>query len=90
MIVSAGDNFYEDGVADVNDTQWHDTYEDVFVGASVKDIPWYSVLGNHDYHRSPDAQIAYRSDRWNMPDFWFSFEKPITNCPQVYYESLCL
>jgi acid phosphatase len=32
-------------------------------------VPWYPVLGNHDYRGSVDAQAAYarRNRRWRMP-----------------------
>ncbi len=32
-------------------------------------MPWWAILGNHDYHGNCDAQIAYSkgSQRWNMP-----------------------
>lgn len=35
-------------------------------------LPWYALLGNHDYVQNPQAQIQYSQQRldarWNMPD----------------------
>ena len=70
FILSVGDNFYEDGVCSVKDPQWEESFEKVYHQESLQ-VPWYSILGNHDYH-SPgncDAQTQYHqvNARWNMP-----------------------
>jgi len=72
FIVSAGDNFYPDGVASVEDYQWIVSYEQVYKSFSLN-CPWYVVLGNHDYRGNVEAQIAYseRSRRWNLPQRFF-------------------
>ena len=72
FVISVGDNFYEDGVASVDDPQWQTSFEQVYTAPSLQ-VPWHVVLGNHDYHLSSDAQIAYSktSKRWNMPDRYF-------------------
>ena len=68
FIISTGDNFYEDGVQSAQDPQWQISYERVY-GAESLQIPWHVVLGNHDYHGKPDAQISYSkiSARWHLP-----------------------
>jgi acid phosphatase len=68
FIISVGDNFYEDGVSSVDDVQWHESFEDVYTTPSLQ-VPWYVILGNHDYHWNCDAQIEYskKSPRWTMP-----------------------
>jgi tartrate-resistant acid phosphatase type 5 len=73
FVISVGDNFYEDGVASVNDVQWRESFEDVYTARSLQ-VPWYSILGNHDYHWNCDAQIAYsqKSPRWRMPARYFT------------------
>ena len=72
FIVSVGDNFYEDGIASVEDPQWQTSFEKVYSAASLQ-VPWYVILGNHDYHNNCDAQIAYgqTNKRWNMPARYF-------------------
>lgn len=73
FIVSVGDNFYEDGVASVTDDHWEKSFEKVYTAPSLQ-VPWWVVLGNHDYHGDCDAQIAYsqHSQRWNMPARYFT------------------
>jgi acid phosphatase len=68
FVISVGDNFYEDGVASVDDPQWQSSFEKVYSAPSLQ-VPWHVALGNHDYHGSCGAQIAYHqvSQRWNMP-----------------------
>jgi hypothetical protein len=67
FIVNVGDNFYYNGVASTTDKQWKDDWTNTFTAQSLQ-VPWYSVLGNHDYAGNPDAQINYPYDkRWVMP-----------------------
>jgi tartrate-resistant acid phosphatase type 5 len=68
FIISVGDNFYEDGVQSIDDVQWQESFEDVYRDPALQ-LPWYCILGNHDYHANCDAQIAYGriNPRWNMP-----------------------
>ena len=68
FIISVGDNFYEDGVASVDDPQWQTSFEKVYAAPSLQ-VPWQVILGNHDYHGNCDAQLAYGKarPRWNMP-----------------------
>jgi tartrate-resistant acid phosphatase type 5 len=72
FIVSVGDNFYEDGVASVNDRQWQTSFEKVYRDPALQ-IPWQVILGNHDYHGNCDAQLEYGRNhpRWNMPARYF-------------------
>ncbi|MDF2797587.1 MAG: hypothetical protein K0R85_331, partial [Devosia sp.] len=68
FVISTGDNFYERGVASTGDPLWQTAFEDVYSAPALQ-VPWYVVLGNHDYNGTPDAELAYalRSRRWNMP-----------------------
>jgi tartrate-resistant acid phosphatase type 5 len=68
FIISVGDNFYEDGVASVQDPQWERSFENVYTARSLQ-VPWYIALGNHDYRGSVQAQLDYsKTDkRWIMP-----------------------
>jgi len=72
FVISAGDNFYEDGVTGIADPQWQSSFEQIYAAASLQ-TPWYAILGNHDYRGDVAAQIAYsdHSPRWRMPDRWF-------------------
>ncbi|MGA9659946.1 MAG: tartrate-resistant acid phosphatase type 5 family protein [Asticcacaulis sp.] len=72
-VVTVGDNFYEDGVVSVDDPKWRTYFEDVYSGPSLKPLPWYATLGNHDYGSAPQAQVAYSeiSERWHMPERYY-------------------
>lgn len=68
FIISVGDNFYEDGVTSVDDPHWQKSFEEVYRDPALQ-VPWYCILGNHDYHSNCDAQLAYSKihPRWKMP-----------------------
>lgn len=72
MIISTGDNFYDNGIASVSDPYWQTSFESIYQGPHLF-IDWYVVLGNHDYRGNWQAQIDYSeiSRRWNMPAQYF-------------------
>jgi tartrate-resistant acid phosphatase type 5 len=84
FIISVGDNFYEDGVFTVDDPQWQTSFENVY-GAPSLQVPWHVALGNHDYHGSCDAQLAYakKNPRWNMPARYFVRSEKIDDATTV-------
>lgn len=68
MIVTTGDNFYDNGIASVDDPLWISAFESIYHGPNLF-VNWHPVLGNHDYRGNWQAQIDYsqRSRRWQMP-----------------------
>ncbi|MEO1053230.1 MAG: metallophosphoesterase [Bacteroidota bacterium] len=72
FIISTGDNFYNNGIASVQDPYWISSYENVYNGTHLF-CDWYVILGNHDYRGNIQAQIDYSqiSRRWNMPDRYY-------------------
>lgn len=77
FVVTTGDNFY-DGVTSVHDAHWRESYEAVYNSPSLQ-IPWYVVLGNHDYQGCVQAQLdyVYLSARWRLPARYYAIEKAI-------------
>lgn len=67
FVVSTGDNFYDSGLPDVAAPQFSSSFTNVYSNASLQ-VPWYSVLGNHDYYGNALAQLhprlAARDPRW--------------------------
>lgn len=68
-VINTGDNFYEAGVANVEDdqflTSWYNVYNDP---VPIK-APWYGVLGNHDRYGDAQAQfeLGTRHPSWIIP-----------------------
>eukprot|EP01047_Picozoa_sp_COSAG01_P006409 COSAG01_NODE_231_length_21019_cov_104.980501_18_plen_321_part_00 len=77
-VMLLGDNFYGSGIhGDDTSCRFKKTFEDVYSAASLKDIPFYAIAGNHDHGGNVSAQIAYTADqtRWKYPDWFYSFNK---------------
>ena len=76
FILTTGDNFYPNGVASTQDPYWISSFENVYKGFGLF-VPWYAILGNHDYRGNYQAEIDYTnvSQRWNMPAPYYVKEK---------------
>ncbi|KAJ8040893.1 Tartrate-resistant acid phosphatase type 5 [Holothuria leucospilota] len=74
FIAELGDNFYHNGVSDVLDPRFQDTFETVYDAESLTDVPWYITAGNHDWDGNVHAQVEYSrvSERWNYPSLYYS------------------
>jgi hypothetical protein len=76
-----GDNFYHNAAlgGGVTDQRWESGFEKMYPKESFP-CPCPAILGNHDYHDSPDGpgkQLAYAgtgSTRWTMPAKWYRLE----------------
>lgn len=85
-----GDNFYQNGVSSVDDPQWGAKFEQPYDRPGLNGLPFYAVLGNHDYGITStgdkQAQIDYTflpvgigpgmraSDKWTMPAAWYDVQ----------------
>jgi len=71
-----GDNFYPAGVKSVDDPLWKLYFEQVYDTTHLARLPWYALLGNHDYGGNARAQIEYsqKNPRWIMPAEYWSHE----------------
>lgn len=69
-----GDNFYPSGVQNLNDRLWEQAFE---LPYALLNIPFYVLLGNHDYKGNVEAQIQYskKSSKWHMPSRYYTFSK---------------
>jgi len=86
FIVATGDNIYPDGVASTQDPLWRLSFEDVFYQYPLHRA-WYAVLGNHDYHGNPQAQVDYSkvSQRWHMPARYYAFKRKIAGSNEALF-----
>ena len=83
FVCGLGDNIYENGCYGVKDKQFQTKFEKPYSNISDK-IPFYMVLGNHDYgysnqsldrKRNARCQIDYsdHSKKWRMDNSYYTF-----------------
>lgn len=72
FVIAVGDNFYDDGVNSVDDPKWTSLWTDIYT-STLGQLPWLTLMGNHDWKGNPDAQIEYSKihPRWQMPDYFY-------------------
>ena len=73
-VIAAGDVHHFEGVRSVNDPLWMTNYELIYSHPELM-IPWYAILGNHEYRGNTQAVIDYSkvSARWNVPGRYYTF-----------------
>ena len=73
FVVAAGDVHHFEGVRSVNDPLWMTNYELIYSHPDLM-IPWYPILGNHEYRSNTQAVIDYSnvSARWRMTDRYYT------------------
>jgi tartrate-resistant acid phosphatase type 5 len=79
FIINLGDSFYNDGVTSLTDPMWQSHFETIY-DPEILNMPFYSVLGNHDYKGNIEAQLNYTSpnnDRWQMPNRYYTIRKTL-------------
>lgn len=72
-VVAAGDVHHFEGVRSVNDPLWMTNYELIYSHPELM-IPWYPILGNHEYRGNTQAVLDYAqvSARWEMPARYYT------------------
>lgn len=73
FVVAAGDVHHFEGVRSVNDPLWMTNYELIYSHPDLM-LPWYPILGNHEYRGNTQAVVDYSkvSARWDMPDKYYT------------------
>jgi tartrate-resistant acid phosphatase type 5 len=88
LVLLLGDNFYPRGVRSTADPSWQSRFERIY-DPGVLDIPFYAVLGNHDYRGDEDAQVRYAVEhpdsRWKMPERYYSFLRDLSDGTRVEF-----
>lgn len=80
FIISVGDNFYTKGVSSYQDPYWDYLYTNIYLSYdSLANLPWYPVLGNHDWgygytgvQAQLDRTLHYPEGNWQMPSTNYS------------------
>lgn len=77
-VFAAGDVHHFEGVQSTSDPLWLTNYELIYSHPRLM-IPWYPILGNHEYLGNTQAVLDYShvSRRWSMPARYYTkvFEK---------------
>jgi hypothetical protein len=73
FVAAIGDIHHFYGVASVDDPLWMTNFELIYAHPELM-LPWYPVLGNHEYRGNTQAVINYstKSRRWMMPSRYYS------------------
>lgn len=91
FIINTGDNFYWCGIQNTSDfqvtTDWVDPYSD-----SSLQVPWYGVLGNHEYGYNVDAQMELANiyPNWVMDDRYYTRRVTVDESAGVYISFIFL
>lgn len=77
LVALLGDNFYGKPLTGVEDVNWQTRFEKVYRGRWLSHVPFYAVLGNHDYPGSQRVELDYSrrhigSGRWQMPEHTYT------------------
>ena len=72
-VFAVGDIHHFEGVRSVQDPLWTSNFENIYSHPELM-LPWYPVLGNHEYRGSTQAVLDYTniSRRWEMPSRYYS------------------
>lgn len=73
FVVAAGDVHHFEGVRSTSDPLWMTNYELIYSHPDLM-LPWYAILGNHEYRGNTQAVIDYTqvSARWNVPALYYT------------------
>lgn len=91
-VITLGDNFYTSGVTSTTDTLWTTIWKNVYLAdSSPLNVPWYAVLGNHDYGSFANAEAQVNrhlmsdtdDDNWRMPSHNYTQNFDIVGGGQV-------
>ncbi|MHC1733862.1 MAG: metallophosphoesterase [Bacteroidales bacterium] len=84
FVAALGDVHHYMGVQSVNDPLWLTNYELVYKHPELM-IPWFPIMGNHEYQGNTAAVIAYSevSRRWQMPGRYYAKTFDVTDSTDV-------
>jgi len=74
LVLTTGDNFYPRGVQSGDDPMWETHFRQIY-GETLRSVPWYPTLGNHDHLGKIQGQLDYakRDATWKLPARYHTF-----------------
>lgn len=89
-VLALGDVHHFMGVESVNDPLWMTNYELIYSHPELQ-IPWYPILGNHEYRGNTQAVLDYShvSRRWQIPARYYSkvFQDDSTSIKIIFLDT---
>ena len=84
FVAAIGDIHHFMGVQSVTDPLWLTNFEQVYSHPELM-IPWYPVLGNHEYKGNTKAVLNYSSvsRRWQMPATYYTKQFSVSDSASV-------
>ncbi|KAL5721773.1 acid phosphatase [Ranunculus cassubicifolius] len=80
FVVSTGDNFYDNGLTDINDQAFNESFSKIYTAKGLQKT-WYTVLGNHDYRGNVEAQLSKVLK--NLDHRWVCLRSYVLNAEMV-------
>jgi tartrate-resistant acid phosphatase type 5 len=92
FLINTGDNFYWCGIMNATDPQIKVDFEEPYSSPNLAQVPWFSVLGNHEYGYSVQAQLDYAmaNPKWIMPDRYYGKRVQIDKTTNTWMTMLFL
>ena len=84
FVAALGDIHHFRGIQSVEDPLWYTNYELIYKHPELM-LPWYPLMGNHEYEGNTQAVIDYSkvSRRWDMPARYYSKTFKVTENTEV-------
>jgi tartrate-resistant acid phosphatase type 5 len=87
FVLYLGDNCYPGGFSSLYDHKWQTCFENIY-DDSVLDIPFFALLGNHDYLGNVDAQLEYSrtfDTNFTLPSKYYTFSKILPDSTEIQF-----
>lgn len=79
FVLSMGDNVYEFGLQSQEDPWFQRAFFEMYSATSLK-VPWYGVLGNHDWKMNASAQVV-QIGNWKIPALSYALKGSVGGVP---------
>lgn len=83
FVLNLGDSFYPYGVEFFQDQKFNSTFTDMYSSEHLE-VPWYGVLGNHDWRRNASALVTKRG-RWQIPSLAYTLKGRANGIPFTFF-----